>query len=268
MSNCSIDLDTDDQDFDLPPELHEKLNEYLAGAKKKSPEDPMKNLPRIVKDVLATQRLEQLFTKGQDDDLETGKSGLVKAKAALTSLDSSRQRALMRYRSLEIGTGTSGQVEGPRLDLSQFGYCKFASSRHAVIYFDQLNQVYELINYSEHGTIVDNVVYALDNLRPLFKAKRCKREENNSPKLVMASGLNKKKCYCECSSAKMLRDAKLAGGGCENSAVLKHGSYVRIGCLQFVFSILDFESGEMTVANMVQQQQQQQQQPKLVSLKA
>lgn len=44
-----------------------------------------------------------------------------------------------------------------------------------------------------------------------------------------------KSCYCETSIAKMIRDGK----GCENSAILHHGSYIRMGCLQFVFSLAD-----------------------------
>ena len=30
------------------------------------------------------------------------------------------------------------------------------------------------------------------------------------------------------------------GGGCENSAMLHHGSYIRFGCLQFAFTIIDY----------------------------
>ena len=33
--------------------------------------------------------------------------------------------------------------------------------------------------------------------------------------------------------------------GCEVSAVLHHGSYVRFGCLQFVLSILSYENEEI-----------------------
>ena len=65
--------------------------------------------------------------------------------------------ALMRYRTMEIGVGA-----GVGLDLSKYGHCNFVSARHASVYFDQYSQVYELINYSEHGTIVDNTIYALD----------------------------------------------------------------------------------------------------------
>ena len=32
--------------------------------------------------------------------------------------------------------------------------------------------------------------------------------------------------------------------GCEVSAVLHHGSYVRFGCLQFVFSITNYEDDD------------------------
>ena len=29
--------------------------------------------------------------------------------------------------------------------------------------------------------------------------------------------------------------------GCETSAVLHHGSFIRFGCLQFAFSIIDYQ---------------------------
>ena len=63
----------------------------------------------------------------------------------------------MRFRTLSIGVGPSNE-----LDLSAYGHCNFVSSKHAVIYFDQYTQAYEMINYSEHGTIVDSVAYALN----------------------------------------------------------------------------------------------------------
>ena len=51
-----------------------------------------------------------------------------------------------------------------KVDLSKSGYhCNYVSAKHATIFYDQFSRVYELINYSQHGTIVDNIVYALDS---------------------------------------------------------------------------------------------------------
>ncbi len=35
------------------------------------------------------------------------------------------------------------------------------------------------------------------------------------------------------------------GSGCENSSVLHHGSLIRIGCLQFVFSVVVEDEGRI-----------------------
>ena len=35
-------------------------------------------------------------------------------------------------------------------------------------------------------------------------------------------------------------NGEYSAGGCENSAILHHGSYIRFGCLQFAFTIVDY----------------------------
>lgn len=48
------------------------------------------------------------------------------------------------------------------LTLKTFDYLLHCFLQHATIFFDQYSRVYELINYSEHGTIVDNIIYTLN----------------------------------------------------------------------------------------------------------
>ncbi len=158
----------------------------------------------------------------------------------------SKVPCLMRYRSLNIGVGS-----GNTLDLSKYGHCNFVSARHATIYFDQFSQVYELINYSEHGTIVDNTVYALNCDAGAADAAegpaKSKRSAKQSAPAASKDWLRMSTCAesggaCHCgetSAAMMLRGRS----GCENSAVLHHGSYIRMGCFQFVFSIMDYLGG-------------------------
>ena len=59
--------------------------------------------------------------------------------------------------------------------------------------------------------------------------------------------IEKKACNCSESIQEtmngMSNEATL-DGGCENSAILHHGSYIRIGCLQFAFTIVDFMENE------------------------
>ena len=59
--------------------------------------------------------------------------------------------------------------------------------------------------------------------------------------------IEKKACNCSESIQEtmngMSNEATLDGGS-ENSAILHHGSYIRIGCLQFAFTIVDFKDNE------------------------
>ena len=55
-----------------------------------------------------------------------------------------------------------------------------------------------------------------------------------------------KPCNCSESIQKTMNgmhDETTVDGGCENSAILHHGSYIRIGCLQFAFTIVDYVDG-------------------------
>ena len=57
---------------------------------------------------------------------------------------------------------------------------------------------------------------------------------NQKWKAMSAESGGPRECHCETSAAAMLRDSNGSGSN-ENSAVMRHGSYVRIGCFQFVF---------------------------------
>jgi hypothetical protein len=67
------------------------------------------------------------------------------------------QSVFMRYRSFDIGIGADNH-----LDLSRFGICANISSKHAVIFFDDVTKQFEMLNYSEFGTEVNGQLYACD----------------------------------------------------------------------------------------------------------
>ena len=57
---------------------------------------------------------------------------------------------------------------------------------------------------------------------------------------------------CNCSDSIQKTMNKLNDemrGGCENSAVLHHGSYIRFGCLQFVFTVVDYTNNDFPKFN-------------------
>ncbi|PFX31127.1 PHD finger protein 12 [Stylophora pistillata] len=150
--------------------------------------------------------------------------------------------------------------QGPDMDvcLQEYGHCNFISEKHCSIFYDETSKQYELINYSEHGTYVDNVLYSCDfsdkinrhvvSSKDLDPSKVSKnkllaaaqgRQNNSKPKgsrRTVGLGVQKivKACNCTTSSSNLIGGS---GAGWEGTALLHHGSYIKLGCAQFVFSI-------------------------------
>ena len=85
---------------------------------------------------------------------------------------------------------------------------------------------------------MDNVIYSGDvSLHPPSSKidSRLKRMAKNSH--VQAED---QACFCPSSIAELNYEK-----GCEVSAALHHGSYIRFGCLQFVFSILTYDNEDI-----------------------
>ncbi|XP_033628339.1 PHD finger protein 12-like isoform X1 [Asterias rubens] len=196
-------------------------------------------------------------------------SNQIKARALFCPLTGrgSGSPVPMCYRSLHIGTGSDMDV-----CLSNFGHCNFVSPKHACIFYDENTRHYELINYSEHGTTADNVLYSCDfsdkvvapspaasplvkSVRNIVRKGKRKREHSKSQvkeeevtqeddqsdaamMMMMSASANnfKKPCNCKASSSSLIGGS---GAGWEGTALLHHGSYVKMGCLQFVFSLTD-----------------------------
>lgn len=55
-----------------------------------------------------------------------------------------------------------------------------------------------------------------------------------------------KACSCTDSIQRTMNalNCEYSAGGCENSAILHHGSYIRFGCLQFAFTIVDYTNDQ------------------------
>ncbi|TRY62510.1 hypothetical protein TCAL_04021 [Tigriopus californicus] len=219
-SNCSIPLDREDQG--LSSDLHEQLNAYMARQKSQG----LENLSPVVRDFLALQRLKEILpTKVSNPEHE------IQIRAALVPIHHSRTPAYIRYRNFRIGFGSHND-----LDLSSYGHCNYISDQHATIYFDQFTQIYEMINYSAHGLIADNSIYALDLGACGGGSMKAKSAGQNENEFVMsAKNVEDPGCFCDTSIASMMSDQ----GGNENSAILHHGSYLRFGCLEFVFSVMN-----------------------------
>uniref|UniRef100_A0A8D0GKE4 PHD finger protein 12 n=1 Tax=Sphenodon punctatus TaxID=8508 RepID=A0A8D0GKE4_SPHPU len=170
----------------------------------------------------------------------------------------------MCYRTLYIGTGADMDV-----CLTNYGHCNYVSGKHACIFYDENTKHYELLNYSEHGTTVDNVLYSCDfsektvpappssivaKVQSVIKHHKSRQQgeelheeaaaaaaaATTAAVTVMnsqAQGQHWKLCNCKASSSSLIGGS---GAGWEGTALLHHGSYIKLGCLQFVFSITEF----------------------------
>ncbi|OCT94026.1 hypothetical protein XELAEV_18011689mg [Xenopus laevis] len=159
----------------------------------------------------------------------------------------------MCYRTLYIGTGADMDV-----CLTNYGHCNYVSGKHACIFYDENTKHYELLNYSEHGTTVDNVLYSCDfsekiiptppssivaKVQSVLKHHKSQNPEEEAVKeeeAIMncqAQGPAHESCNCKASSSSLIGGS---GAGWEGTALLHHGSYIKLGCIQFLFSVTEF----------------------------
>ncbi len=118
--------------------------------------------------------------------------------------------------------------------------CDFISDKHACIYYDEQTNHYELLNYSEHGTVVDNCLYGFDldltngdeEETALSDSENFSQTMSSKHRLHHVTGA----VDCVCSA-----DEVSGQSSWEGSAILNHGSRIRFGCMEFLFIIVDYE---------------------------
>lgn len=247
--------------------LNSALQQWIEGSSDGVPDLDLSKMDEKLLQLLAWQRLQQLLPpaspagggaaspttpgrKGLLNGLLTPGSSEVRARAVLCPLTGKGQAVSMPYRTLNVGTGADMDVP-----LYQFGHCNFVSSKHAVIFYDEMTRHFELLNYSEHGTTVDNVLYSCDfsdkpattpQPSPVVAAVRDIISKNNGhssqesrdKRFIMSARVREsmRPCSCKSNSWNLIGGS---GAGWEGTALLHHGSYIKLGCLQFVFSIVD-----------------------------
>ena len=74
-------------------------------------------------------------------------------------------------------------------------------------------------------------------------------QNNNQTSTTTFQGESWKPCFCSESTDNKIdnilggsntnESSRTVVGGCEHSAILHHGSYLRFGCLQFAFTMMD-----------------------------
>ncbi|TRY64718.1 hypothetical protein DNTS_017751 [Danionella cerebrum] len=186
----------------------------------------------------------------------------VQARAVLCPLTGKGAAINMCYRTLYIGTGAEMDV-----CLTNYGHCNYISGKHACIFYDENTKHYELLNYSEHGTTVDNVLYSCDfsdkpnltsssglvaKVQNSIRSSRSRKhlgEVCTEPVVVssdcmmssLAQGGPKIPCNCKASSSSLIGGS---GAGWEGTALLHHSSCIKVGCMQFLFSITEMTNNQ------------------------
>ncbi|XP_064074242.1 PHD finger protein 12 [Vanessa tameamea] len=148
----------------------------------------------------------------------------------------------MRLSALSVGSDSACDVV---LDAR----CRRVSPRHAVIFCDEVTRHFELINYSEWGSLVNGVMFACDVSRareaphalapPDDALRRVVRRRHGKPPRVNGSltAPTEREAGCRCSGA-----APPARAAWEGSALLAHGALLQFGCRLYVFSITDHDT--------------------------
>lgn len=148
--------------------------------------------------------------------------------------------APMIFHTLTIGLGAENDLQ-----LDQFGNCNYISPKHAVIFYNDITQQYELLNYSCYGTYINNTMYRNNDMlketsmiapktrRPKkYKISRSRKHAIDI-KLTAIDRLTRMKCSCTPNSFDGIYTVW------EGSIIVHHGSLLRFGCICFVFSILN-----------------------------
>lgn len=139
--------------------------------------------------------------------------------------------------------------------------CRFKSRDRFSVSIDisfllQTTKRYELLNYSEHGTVVDDVLYCSNYTRVTDKDSKdekndkvtyiTKEEETSEmiktilhkeetvPLQQYIHGIDK--TSCKCNRRRDITANKHPEEGWEGSAIIAHGSIITFGCLMFVFN--------------------------------
>lgn len=181
----------------------------------------------------------------------------------------------MRFRSISIGSGLGNDVQ-----LTKYGSCRYISDKHATIFYDEVTKMFELLNYSEFGTVVNGQLFSCDftdysvQLKPeaptetgqalTKKSKRDDLDEHSKDKkinklkmrqdvmdMIDSSRRCKREQYDFHSTTRMANithpECDCTGlhpkiSGWEGTAILYQGTLLKFGCLSFVFTITDYDN--------------------------
>jgi pSer/pThr/pTyr-binding forkhead associated (FHA) protein len=90
--------------------------------------------------------------------------------------------------------------------------CQCITERHACLYYDRKRNLFELLNYSEYGTIVNDLRYGLGTIHDTDDEQKYD---------------NLQRCLCLTKS--------LSHSNWDGPAQIEQGTVIKIGCHEFLF---------------------------------
>ncbi|XP_020297781.1 PHD finger protein 12-like isoform X2 [Pseudomyrmex gracilis] len=240
-------------------DLHEICYKYgLNPARGSSIEEGIKLLERSALEVLASQAIWQLIHPDEEPKLcqETYNMDLnflisldPNARAALCFVGSEHKPPAFIRSVLQIGNGPNCD-----LVLAEYSNCRFISSIHAILFYDKLSNCFEILNYSEYGTVVDNTLYSVfydpkrikdqysnncDKNDPVLLRTLEKEKDINEKNRHLQQNLNDdKNCNCYTKANRGINKGDELEEGGEGGGILQDGSILMFGCMTFVLKIL------------------------------
>ncbi|KAF2904731.1 hypothetical protein ILUMI_01446 [Ignelater luminosus] len=148
------------------------------------------------------------------------------------------EASAMIYHTLNIGQSAANDIQ-----LSNFGYCNYISPRHATIFFNEITEQHELLNYSCYGTFINNTLYgnneSTSEMYPKKKHRIRRTRMSRSKKQAISAKLvaisRQERMACSCTSSNF----ECAHSNWEGSITINHGAVLRFGCISFVFSLVN-----------------------------
>jgi len=130
-----------------------------------------------------------------------------------------RSKHVIYIRKHVIWFGSSKNVDVCLRNFNADQTCRYVSEKHACLYYDRKRNAFELLNYSEFGTIVNGLRYGLGNLTD--------DEDDDDEEEICVENENLQKCFC--------LSTPLYHSAWDGAAQLEQGTVVQIGCHEFLF---------------------------------
>ena len=101
--------------------------------------------------------------------------------------------------------------------------CQYVTEKHACLYYDRRRNIFELLNYSEYGTIVNGFRYGLGSLSD----DETDNDDDDDDAEEIHENENLQRCFC--LTTPMYHSAW------DGPAQIEQGTVVQIGCHEFLF---------------------------------